>query len=255
MGKRKIKCTNSSCKHNIGENGCDTCITIDYSGKCQSFEKGFPYYFHIVWDALGDSNYIDMIKIKMDPDLRIGLYYVMECYGLGFSEMEWGTCRMVMLKDKEDGKGLKYEEIIKREMDMEKFQKFLDDFKKGIMPGPEQKEKEQTNTEPKEFGWLSPTGDFTESPFGTHEESASEICRSKGFDDEYRKWRDENEDTVHLKRDFLQEVKGYCLIHNPYGYGGYIVTNMRDLTKKQKEFLYGYFIDMGDRFKAEQFID
>lgn len=82
---------------------------------------------------------------------------------------------------------------------------------------------------------MSPTGDFIESPFGTHEESASEICRSKGFNDEYRKWRDENKDAyVHLKRDFLQEVKGYCLIHNPYGYGGYIVTNMRNLTKKQK---------------------
>ena len=26
------------------------------------------------------------------------------------------------------------------------------------------------------------------------------------------------------------------------------------LTKRQKEFLYGYFMDMGDRFKAEQFI-
>lgn len=49
----------------------------------------------------------------------------------------------------------------------------------------------------------------------------------------------------------LDDVK----ICSLYGYGGYIVTNMRDLTKKQKEFLYGYFIDMGDRFKAEQFID
>lgn len=28
-----------------------------------------------------------------------------------------------------------------------------------------------------------------------------------------------------------------------------------NLTKQQKEFLYGYFMDMGDRFKAEQFVD
>ena len=141
--------------------------------------------------------------------MRIGLYYVMECYGLGFSEMEWGTCRMVMLKSKEDDKGLKYDEIVNRGMNTEKFKKLLDDFENGIMPRPEQKE--QPNTEPKEFGWLSPTGDFIESPFGTHEKSASEICRSKGFNDEYRNWRDENKDAdVHLKRDFLQEVKGYC---------------------------------------------
>lgn len=108
----------------------------------------------------------------------------------------------------------------------------------------------------KEFGWLSPEGTFTESPFGTHEESAEMICERKGFVDEYWKWVKENGDNEigHLMRDFLSEVKGYCLIHNPTGCGGYIVTNMKSLTKRQKEFLYGYFMDMGDRFKAEQFI-
>lgn len=121
MGKRKITCNNSSCKHHTN-GGCDTCITLDGSGKCKSFEKGFAYYFHIVWDALDNKNFIDMVEIRMNPD-------------------------------------------------------------------------------------------------------------------------------------FLSEVKGYCLIHNPSGYTGYIVTNMKNLTKQQKEFLYGYFMDMGDRFKAEQFVD
>lgn len=90
----------------------------------------------------------------------------------------------------------------------------------------------------------------------TDEESAEMICERKGFVDEYWKWVKENGDNEigHLMRDFLSEVKGYCLIHNPTGCGGYIVTNMKSLTKRQKEFLYGYFMDMGDRFKAEQFI-
>lgn len=127
MGKRKITCNNSSCKHHTN-GGCDTCITLDGSGKCKSFEKGFAYYFHIVWDALDNKNFIDMVEIRMNPDLKTGLFYVMECYDLG-------------------------------------------------------------------------------------------------------------------------------LIHNPSGYTGYIVTNMKNLTKQQKEFLYGYFMDMGDRFKAEQFVD
>lgn len=107
------------------------------------------------------------------------------------------------------------------------------------------------------FGWLSPTGVFTESPFGTHEESAEQICEEKGFTEEYWNWVKENRgnEINHLMRDFLSEVKGYCLIHNPSGYTGYIVTNMKNLTKQQKEFLYGYFMDMGDRFKAEQFVD
>lgn len=87
MGKRKITCNNSSCKHHTN-GGCDTCITLDGSGKCKSFEKGFAYYFHIVWDALDNKNFIDMVEIRMNPDLKTGLFYVMECYDLGFSEME-----------------------------------------------------------------------------------------------------------------------------------------------------------------------
>lgn len=188
MGKRKITCNNNSCKHHTN-GGCDTCITLDGSGKCKSFEKGFAYYFHIVWDALDNKNFIDMVEIRMNPDLKTGLFYVMECYDLGFSEMEWGTCRMVMLKDGKEGKPLKYEEIIEREMNMEKFSKHLENFNNGIMPQMQQEQEQdaagQQDKEEKEFGWLSPTGVFTESPFGTHEESAEQICEEKGFTEEY----------------------------------------------------------------------
>ena len=141
MGKRKITCNNNSCKHHIN-GGCDTCITLDGSGKCKSFEKGFAYYFHIVWDALDNKNFIDMVEIRMNPDLKTGLFYVMECYDLGFSEMEWGTCRMVMLKDGKEGKPLKYEEIIEREMNMEKFSKHLENFNNGIMPQMQQEQEQ-----------------------------------------------------------------------------------------------------------------
>lgn len=258
MGKRKITCNNSSCKYHSGD-GCNTYVTINENGKCTSFEKGFVYYFRIVWDALGNKNFIDAVEIERNQDIKIGLYYVMDCYGLGFSEMEWGTCRMFMLKDGEKGEALNYEKIVEREINMEKFEKHLRDFMNGIMPNQKRKEKETEtkDAEMKEFGWLSPNGEFTESPFGNHEESAERICESKGFTDEYWGWRKEQKDEegcLRLMRDFLQMVKGYCLIHNPLGYGGYIVTNMKNLTKKQKEFLYGYFMDMGDRFKAEQFV-
>ena len=75
--------------------------------------------------------------------------------------------------------------------------------------------------------------------------------------EDYQKWAEETRCNIscRLCRDFLQEVKGYCLIHNPTGSGGYVVTNRKQLTKKQKEFLYGYFSDLGDRFKADQFLE
>lgn len=251
----EIHCINRSCKHHCEGDTCDTTIQINTHGKCASFEKGFLYYFCIVWDALRHSNFIDMIDIANNPDLRIGLYYVMDCYNLGYSEMEWGTSRIIMLRAEKGGKALNYSDIIMREPDLEKLKKNIDDFNAGIMPN-QKHEIKLPKTNSQEFGWLSPTGLFTESPFGQHEQSASEICINMGFVPEYEAWKKENCDTgFSLKRDFLSKEKGYCLIHNPTGSGGYIVTHLKPLTKKQKEFLYAYFMDMGDRFKAEQFLD
>jgi len=249
----RLKCRNTSCRHHTMTDDCDTEVSLDFAGKCESYEKGFFYYFQIVWDALSDKNYIDLMEIRLNPDLKIGLYYVMSVYGLGFSEMEWSTCRLVMLKDSENGDALGYEQIIEREQNVEVLQKLLEDFERGILPHIRKEEKDVST---KEFGWLSPTGDFVESPFGSHEESAKKICFERGFMEEYREWAEETRCTTSCRicRDFLQEVKGYCLIHNPTGSGGYVVTNRKQLTKKQKDFLYGYFTDLGDRFKAEQFL-
>lgn len=257
MGKRKIICGNNSCKHYSGDGMCDTNIVLDGAGKCQSFEKGFAYYFHIVWNSLDNKNFIDAVEIQQNPDLKIGMYYVAECYNLSISVMEWGNCRMFFLEDKGTGEKLDYEKIIQREIDEEKFQKFYKDFKNGILPGQDRErsmDEKETEHGSKEFGWVSPMGEFTESPWGEHEQSAGEICKEKGFMDQYENWCKENDKDLHLIRDFLM-YKGYCLIHNPTGDGDYTVTHIKDLTKRQREFLYDYFIGMGDRIKAELYFD
>lgn len=252
---KKVTCKNTCCLHNIiATNGCDSTITIGENGRCENFEKGFVYYFDIVWKALTSKNFID--EVEMTPDMRIGLYYIMSVYHLGFSTQEWGNCRMYMLRDGEDGPPLRAVDIVKREMDNEKYKQLLDDFMDGILPG--QNEKREQCREPGEksdldFGWLSPSGNFTESPFGNHEESAYEICQKNGWAEERRSWADEGKNSG-LCRDFISEVKGFCLIHNPAGMGGYIVTYRKPLTKKQGEFLYEYFMDKGDRFKAEIYL-
>ena len=62
-------------------------------------------------------------------------------------------------------------------------------------------------------------------------------------------------DHLRLARDFLIYVKGYVLIDNPVPLVGKPkATYVSDLTKKQKDFLYGYFIDLGDTRYAESFI-
>ena len=58
-----------------------------------------------------------------------------------------------------------------------------------------------------------------------------------------------------LYRDFLIEVKSYVLILNPSNSGGYVVSHGDRLTKAQREFLYDYFIKIGDRWKADQYLE
>ena len=103
------------------------------------------------------------------------------------------------------------------------------------MPGQSQKkstepkETEEAKHELREFGWLSPMGEFIESPWGEHEQSAGEICEEKGFMEQYENWCKEND-------------KDLCLMRE-------------DLTKQQREFLYDYFMGMGDRIKAELYFN
>lgn len=245
---RKLICKDITCKYNGSNDVCTKkTVEIDF-GKCQSFEKGFHYYLQLVYGKLRNTNMIPLNELN--EEVKLGLYYVMEIFDLGFSESGHGTWRWVMLKDGENGKALMTKEIVKREINMEKLMKHIHDFNNGILPNAATKKEEPKKTS-QPFGWLSPTGDFTEGDWGEHESVAYEIIKKKKFDEEYEDY----DSITGGARDFLSEVKGYVLIHNPCADGGYIVSHVKPLTKKQKEFLYGYFMDLGDKWKAEQYLD
>lgn len=57
--------------------------------------------------------------------------------------------------------------------------------------------------------------------------------------------------------DFLVHEKGYVLLHNPFMDGGMIVTKSphKILSKAQRETLYDYFIENGDHFMANQYMN
>lgn len=256
-----VKCKNGECKFNNHNGKCTKkSIELDYNG-CKSFEKNIIYYIHLVWDELDGTNMI--FPFKLDNDLRIGLYYVMELYGLQFRSNTWGNDSFITLhKDGvKDGNALRYEDIISIDMDMEKLQYHMEKFNEGILPPYDEDKKETTETKPikpkvesQPFGWLSSTGEFIESDWGTHEESATEIIEQKHWSDDYNECMMQDS-RFSLCRDYLINVKGYALIHNPSMSGNYIVTHTKELTKQQKDFLYGYFIDMGDHWNAERYLE
>lgn len=244
---QKISCSNSCCRHHQEGNVCGTAAEIGPGARCQTFEKGPAYYFGLVWAALENKNFIDAMELT--TDLKIGLYCVMTVYHLGFSTLEWGTCRIYALKAGENGPMLKTAEITALSADEDAVKRITEELTSGYLTDKAASRPQRLKVS-QPFGWLSPTGVFTEGDFGKHDAAAREIIREKGFWAEFRSWRAMHQGTC---RDFLSEVKGYCLIHNPSGVGGYIVSAIKPLTRKQRDFLYGYFMDLGDRFRAEQY--
>lgn len=245
-------CKNKGCKHRDGGK-CRIVrkVKIGTDGKCESFEKGFIYYTELVFDALDNTNMI--LPTSMTKDMCIGLYYVMKIFNLGFSEVNFGPVlgRAYMLKREDDKVGLKAIDIVQLPLDSDVLLELMTDFNKGILPGldTEDKQQEPPKKESQPFGWLSPTGEFTEGDWGEHEKVAHDIIKAKGLREEWRK-----NPFADTGRDFLSR-RGYALIHNPTGLGGYIVSHEKPLTKKQRDFLYGYFADMGDTLMANKYME
>lgn len=223
-------------------------------------QKEFNSLFELVYEKLNKTNFIAYMDLEINPNLRLGLFCVMSCYHIGFSNGQHGGWRWIHLKNGEDGAPLITEELRKLPFDMDEYRRLYHDFVIGAEPFDDDvktiKKKEPSL---REFGWLSPTGEFTESPFGTHEESAELICLNKKIMDEKRMWskKEFEEKTANevrtLARDFLVEVKGYALVHSP-AMQGYVVTHEKPLTKKQKSFLYNYFMDVGDVGRADEYL-
>jgi hypothetical protein len=95
------------------------------------------------------------------------------------------------------------------------------------------------NVSTEDYGWLRPDGKFFETGWGTHEEWAGEY-----IDKYYPNAR------PHYSGDFLVK-KGWILLHSPTQTG--VSVSMDDInraSKKQKEFLYDYFVERNRREDA-----
>lgn len=247
------KCNNVFCKYHNSENPYCPLMNIASHGHCENFEKGFAHYISLVGGAMGVSNFIDYVCLT--DDVRLGLYYAMEVYGLKFKDNEWGYSRFITLHKEADNKALNFDEIVNLPVNVERWNELYRDYMRGKIPHGEKLKREEPVKDSQPFGWLSPSGEFIEGDFGEHEEVAFNIIESKGWEDAFLKWKVDSDRPIGLARDYICEEKGWCLIHNPSGYGGYIVTNMKPLTKKQKDFLFNYFMEIGDMLKAERYLD
>lgn len=264
----KLNCMNDYCRYN-GKNGkCMTDVTIDETGRCSSFQLGIVGYLCILWEAVGNENFIRKKMLDENPSLRASLCWILECYKkkCRIVHTRWMEESVIIVDPYDETSGnraLGIDDVTKDGMDMDRFAVVNNSFLNGLIPDGNEYENYMVDQEsctfpkglPKEFGWLSPSGEFTESPLGEHESGAEKICKKRNFMEEFFAWK-KKKHYLALKRDFLTEVKGYCLIHNPSGYGaGYHVEHEKPFTKQQKDFLFAYFWDMGMYRKAKEFTE
>ena len=97
------------------------------------------------------------------------------------------------------------------------------------------------------LGWLSPLGEFYETAWGKHCMEAEKILTKLGLYEEFAK------QSLFNAGDFLSG-RGYVLLHNP-SKKQLMVTHLCPLSHKQKEFLYGYFYDLGRKTEAEKYLE
>lgn len=97
------------------------------------------------------------------------------------------------------------------------------------------------------LGWLSPSGDFYPCGWGAHSTEAERILSELGLFEDFLRH------SILNVRDYLSG-RGYCLIHSP-GRERKLVTHLLPLTRAQRDFLYDYFTEDGDRQSAEHYLE
>ena len=259
-------CNNRNCKYlnkDKKRNNClFNCPTITNKG-CISFKKDVLYYTDLGWKVLNkNSNMITSFDIA-DKDTKIGLYFLMKLFNVAFSNSSYGDWTWFSVIDPDTNKNLTSEEIANRPINeeflVEIFNTFREDKEEEYIDNlinrhNSNKSKEsETKNEIKEpvFGWLSPSGDFFVGEFGTHEKIAHEIIKNK-FEDEFK----ESNYFPHAG-DFLVQEKKYVLIDRPSGPLGAIQVSYNeyfDYTSEQKKFLFDYFMNIGDKNRAYNYV-
>lgn len=97
------------------------------------------------------------------------------------------------------------------------------------------------------YGWLDPQGNFYPVEFADHQNWAYHKVRQLGIVEKYAADYGDSGD--------LLVERGWALLHNPGMGVAYVTANpTKPLTKAQKDFLYGYYLDRGLTKNAELYV-
>ena len=219
--------------------------------------KNFVSVFSAPTRIMGKSNMLTQMDI--DDEMRLGIYYIMDVFGLVMSVNSYGSWEWISFHKKEGDPALTGDQIVDLPYNAEKLAFHKNNHDHGIFPEKFRKMTENRKDENKEecrdfeyarqYGWLAPDGKFYTSDWGTHEEKAEELLKQiYGLSPDDYLFVDKE---YHLARDYLCLEKGWVLIDAPNGMDICVTEPTgKSITKKQREFLYVYFSEIGNFAKA-----
>ena len=102
------------------------------------------------------------------------------------------------------------------------------------------------------YGWLEPNGVFHEVKWGDHQKFAFDTIRKRNW---FNDFGESYEHAQLCSGDFLTDVKGWVLLHNPSRGVAFVTRGEnKGITKAQAEFLYDYYQSRGMRDVASQYV-
>ncbi|MBQ7277482.1 MAG: hypothetical protein IJS58_09600 [Bacilli bacterium] len=247
-------CQRIGCRYCDDSDNCncpDNEITININKECSGYKKGVWHYICAVKMAMGNNNTM-LPAFDLNTEIKIGVYFIVMLYNITYAYTEYGNWGWISFydKDEKESKALSIENIFKNyKLNIDQFNLFTH-YLENSNNDNEVIEKITGKVQPEEvnddyifdYGFINPMGDFSQEDWGEHENLAYRIIQEKNWEDE---WVKEGGTCV----DFLVFNKHYVLIHAP-NIVDINVTYNGKMTKKQREFLYDYFMNRNMPLRA-----
>ncbi len=146
----------------------------------------------------------------------------------------WGDWDILLFS--KDGKQLDVDDYTEMKKQVDNLVDILQEQKVKQTP------KKEVKLKYEDYGWLSPNGEFYPSEWGTHQRKATEILDEKDW--AYEAWKMQESEEGLTDADYLSKYKNFVLIHSPsQGIPYPTILKEKRLTKKQKEFLYDFYME------------
>lgn len=255
---RIFHCQRVGCRFCRHANDCtcpDNEVTIDVNGKCSGYKNGVWHYICEVKSIMGKNNMIP--SLELTTQAKIGIYFITMLYDISYAYMEhgnWGWISFYKKDNKQDA--LTLERIFNEcDFNVDNFNLFAYYIENSAndseiiekITGKVQAEEVNNEEYEYDYGFISPTDEFFSEDWGEHENLAYHIIKDHNWEDEWIEY-------CGTGVDFLIYKKHYILIHAPNGIDISVTKDVK-ITKKQKEFLYDYFMNRGMGLRASLYFE